>query len=236
LAEAIAQLEETEKILEQYRDRLEEKVELRTRELTLARDELAKNLEKLRRIMKGIVLTIVRMVEAKDPYTAGHQQRVSKLAVAIAKKLGLPEDQVNCIETASILHDIGKINVPAEILTKPGKLDDIEFMLIKMHSATGYEILKSIEFPWPVAEIVLQHHERMDGGGYPKGLKGDEISLEALIIGVADVVEAMATHRPYRPSLGIEAALSEITEGAGKRYDPDIVNACIALFEEGYEL
>ncbi len=249
LAVAIEQLEETERILEQYRDRLEEKVEQRARELQeanvslekeiniriVAEDALKESYERLQEIMDGIVLTMVKLVETRDPYTAGHQQRVSKLATAIAQELGVPEDTVACIETASILHDIGKIYVPSEILTKPGKLTDLEFMLIKNHALTGSEILKPIGFPWPVAEIVLQHHERMNGDGYPNGIGGEDIRMEARIIAVADVVEAMASHRPYRPALGIDFALREIADGRGNRYDNDVAEACVRVFERDFE-
>jgi len=244
LAEAIAQLEETERVLEEYRDRLEEKVEQRARELQEANVSLEKEVnirvsaenalkesyERLQETMDGIVLTMVKLVETRDPYTAGHQQRVSKLATAIARELGLSDDRIACVETSAILHDIGKIYVPSEILTKPGKLTDLEFMLIKNHALTGFEILKSIRFPWPVAQIVLQHHERLDGSGYPNGLKGGDICIEALIIAVADVVEAMASHRPYRPSLGLDVALGEINGGIGNRYDGEVAKACMSVF------
>ena len=148
----------------------------------------------------------------------------------------MTEDQVEGIRTAAVVHDVGKIYVPSEILTKPGKLSDMEFSLIKTHAAAAYEILKTIEFPWPIADIVIQHHERLDGSGYPNGLKDDEILIEARIIAVADVVEAMASHRPYRPGLGIEVALDEVTKNRERFYDPNVVDACIALFkEDGFE-
>jgi putative nucleotidyltransferase with HDIG domain len=171
-------------------------------------------------------------IEMRDPYTAGHQRRVSKLACAIAREIGLPETQIEGIRMAGEIHDIGKIYVPAEILSKPSKLTDIEFTIIKTHSQVGYDILKNIEFPWPIADIVVQHHERLDGSGYPAHLKGDAILLEANIIIVADVVEAMSSHRPYRPSHGIDKAIAEITQNKGILYDAAVVDHCVRLFRE----
>jgi len=182
--------------------------------------------------LDATIETMSKIVEAKDPYTAGHQQRVSQLSTAIAKELNLPPDKIEGIRIASLIHDIGKIGLPAEILSKPSKLTDIEFNLIKGHSQIGYDILKSIDFSYPVAQIVLQHHERLDGSGYPNNLKDDEILLEAKIIGVADVVEAMSSHRPYRPALGIDAALEEIIKNKGILYDPEVVDVCLKLFKE----
>ncbi|GAH92910.1 unnamed protein product, partial [marine sediment metagenome] len=188
--------------------------------------------ERLKKTMNATIDTMSKIIEAKDPYTAGHQQRVSQLTTAIAKELNLSPDKVEGIRIASIIHDIGKISVPTEILSKTTTLSDIEFSLIKEHSQIGYDILKSIDFSYPVAEIVLQHHEKMNGSGYPRGLKGDEILLEAKIICVADVVEAMFSHRPYRPALGIDKALEEITQNRGVLYDPEVVDACLKLFKE----
>ena len=189
----------------------------------------------LKESLEQSIQTIADTVEARDPYTAGHQRRVSELATAIAQEMGLPEEQVNGIHLAAIIHDLGKIHVPAEILAKPGKLSDIEYMLIKTHPRDGYDILKSVKFPWPIADIVLQHHERLDGSGYPQGLKGEQILLEAKIMAVADVVESMMSHRPYRPGLGIDAALEEIALKKGKLFDPAVVEVCIRLFrEQGY--
>ncbi|RLB72761.1 MAG: hypothetical protein DRH06_11125, partial [Deltaproteobacteria bacterium] len=159
--------------------------------------------------------------------------RVAQLACAIAEELGLPKDQVEGIQVAALLHDIGKVTVPSEILTKSGELSAMEFELIKTHAAVGADILEGIDFSWPVARIVRQHHERLDGSGYPQGLKDDEILLEARIIGVADVVEAMASHRPYRPARGIDKALEEIKKNKDVLYDPQVVEACVKLFEEG---
>jgi putative nucleotidyltransferase with HDIG domain len=176
-------------------------------------------------------------VETKDAYTAGHQRRVANLARAIAAEMGLSPEQIDGIRMAAVIHDLGKISVPAEILSKPIGLNDLEYGLIKIHPQVGYDILKEIEFPWPVAQIVLQHHERMDGSGYPQGLLGEEIILEARILAVADVVEAMASHRPYRPPHGVDKALEEISRNRGILYDPEVVDACLKLFnEKGFKL
>jgi putative nucleotidyltransferase with HDIG domain len=175
-------------------------------------------------------------IEKRDAYTAGHQQRVAQLACAIAREMGLKEDQIEGIHVAGVLHDIGKISVPAEILSKPGNLTEIEFSLIKAHPKIGYEILKNIEFPWPVAQITLQHHERMDGSGYPSGLSGEETLLEARILGVADVIEAISSHRPYRPGIGMGKALQEISKNKGVLYDPNIADMALKLFyEKGFK-
>ncbi len=190
---------------------------------------------KLRHSMNAIIDAMAYAVEARDPYTAGHQRRVTNLARTIAEEMGLGEDQIDGIRMAGVIHDLGKISVPAEILSKPGRLSNLEFQIIKTHSQTGYEILKNIDFPWPVASIVLQHHEKMDGSGYPMGLKGDDIFIEARIITVADVVEAMASHRPYRPALGIEISLDEISKNRGVLYDNDAVGACLKVFEKGFQ-
>ncbi|MFA6188428.1 MAG: HD domain-containing phosphohydrolase [Sulfuricurvum sp.] len=186
----------------------------------------------LRRSMEQSIQTIAATLEARDPYTAGHQERVGELATAIAQEMGLSEEQIQGIHFAAIIHDLGKIHIPAEILSKPGKLSDIEFMLIKTHPQEGYDILKEVQFPWPIADIILQHHEKLDGSGYPNGLKGEQILLEARIICVADVVEAMSSHRPYRPGLGIESAMDEIKKGRDRVYDSDVVDACLKLFME----
>jgi putative nucleotidyltransferase with HDIG domain len=173
----------------------------------------------------------------RDPYTAGHQRRVADLARAIATEMGISADQTDFIRIACTIHDIGKISVPAEILSKPTKLTDIEFSLIKAHAQSGYDILKDIEFPWPVADVVLQHHERMDGSGYPRNLNGEDILIEARILSVADVVEAVASYRPYRPGLGIDLALTEIEKNSGIFYDSAVADACLRLFrEKGFKL
>ncbi|MEW7986777.1 MAG: HD domain-containing phosphohydrolase [Candidatus Thiodiazotropha sp.] len=189
-------------------------------------------LEKFRSALEKTVIVVSATLEKRDPYTAGHQRNVSALAVAIAKEMKLPDEQISGIRLGSIIHDIGKINIPAEILNRPGKLSDLEFEIIKTHPLHGCEILKDVEFPWPIAEMILQHHERLDGSGYPNRLKGDEILLEAKIIAVADVVEAMSAHRPYRPSLGIDVALKEVESGSGRLFDEKAVSACITLFRE----
>ena len=182
--------------------------------------------------MDATIETMSKIVEAKDPYTAGHQQRVSQLATAIAKELNFSENKIEGIRIASLIHDIGKIGVPTEILSKPIKLSDLEFSLIKEHPQMGYNILKSIDFSYPVANIVLQHHERLNGSGYPQGLKSKDILLGARILGVADAVEAMASHRPYRPALGIDKALEEISQNKDILYDPKVVDVCLRLFRE----
>jgi putative nucleotidyltransferase with HDIG domain len=187
--------------------------------------------------MLGTVQAISMISESRDPYTAGHQLQVARLAAAIATELGMPEKEVTALRMAGTLHDIGKINIPSEILSKPGRLNKIEFDLIKTHPATGREILKSIDFPWPVCQAVSQHHERLDGSGYPAGLKDAEICIDAKILAVADIVSAMSCHRPYRPALGVDQALEEITRHRGILYDPASVDACYRLFKEkGFQL
>ncbi|MBN1277584.1 MAG: HD domain-containing protein [Deltaproteobacteria bacterium] len=194
--------------------------------------EIQKTVKKLRNALESSINAIALTVEIRDSYTAGHQQRVARLADAIALKMGLSEDQVDGLHLAGVIHDLGKIGVPAEILSKPGRISEIEFGLIKTHPQVGYNILKGMEFPWPIAKIVLQHHERINGSGYPFGISSDEILLEAKILGVADVVEAMASHRPYRASLGIDKALEEISSKRGILYDADIVDICLGLFHD----
>ena len=194
--------------------------------------KLVETIGKLRQSLEGTINAIARTVEIRDPYTAGHQKRVAELASAIAGRMGLSADTIEGIRMAGLIHDIGKIAVPAEILSKPGRITSIELGLIKNHPAVGYQILKDVNFSWPVAEITLQHHERLDGSGYPNGIRGDDILPEARIIAVADVVEAMASHRPYRPALGIEKALEEIQAHAGRLYDAGAVRACVELFND----
>lgn len=194
-------------------------------------------LEKLEGSLDNAVTAIAATVEMRDPYTAGHQRRVAKLAAAIALEMGLSAEQIEGIRIAGTVHDIGKIHVPAEILSNPSKLTDAEFSIIKTHCEAGYEILHTIDFPWPVAQMILQHHEKMDGSGYPNGLKGEEILIEARILCVADVIEAMASHRPYRPGFGIFPALQEVSRNKGRLYDRQVVKAVLLLFlEKGYEL
>ena len=197
-----------------------------------AEESLKQSYERLQKTLNGTINALASIVETKDPYTAGHQVGVAKLSVAIAKELGLSKEKVSAISIASLIHDIGKISVPASILAKPALLTDIEFAMVKMHSQIGYDILKEIDFDYPIADIILQHHEKLNGSGYPKGLKGNNIMLESRIIAVADTVESMAAHRPYRPALGIDNALKELEEGKGILYDSGVVNACIKVFRE----
>ena len=195
-------------------------------------EQLKESFKKLQKTMEDSISAISLVTEARDAYTAGHQRRVTKLAVALAEEMGFPQDKIEGIKIAALIHDVGKINLPAEILSKPGKLSEIEFSLIKNHSQIGYDILKKIDFLWPIAQIILQHHEKINGSGYPGGLKGNEILLEAKIICVADVVEAMSSHRPYRPALGIDKALEGISQNRDILYDPKVVDACLKLFKE----
>ena len=194
---------------------------------------LVESNEKLRDTVNGIVISMAKVVETRDPYTAGHQERVAQLAVAIAREMKLPEERIRGVAVAAVLHDLGKIDIPAEILSKPSRLKDKEYSLIQDHSLAGYEILKNVDFPWPIAQVVLQHHERMDGSGYPCGLSGEQILLESRILAVADVVEAMSSHRPYRPSLGLERGLEEIAFHKGSRFDVTVAEACLNLFARG---
>jgi len=195
------------------------------------------SIERIRKALGATVRAMAVTVETRDPYTAGHQRRVTDLSRAIATEMNLPTDQIDGIRMAAVIHDLGKISVPAEILSKPTKLTDLEFGIIKTHAQSGYDILNDIEFPWPIARIVLEHHERMDGSGYPRGLVVEETLLESRILSVADVVEAMASHRPYRPSLGLDAALQEIEKNRGTLYDIGVVDACLRIFrEKGYQL
>ena len=200
------------------------------------RKEMEKKLiqshQRLEEMLDNAVYTLVKMVELRDPYISGHQKRVSMLALAIAREMGFSKREIERIKVAAMVHDIGKISIPTEILSKPDKLAEIEFSLIKTHSRTGHDILMNINFPWTVEEIVLQHHERIDGSGYPQGLNDDEILIEAKIIAVADVVEAMSSHRPYRPALGIKKALEEISQNRGILYDPKVADTCLMLFRE----
>lgn len=199
--------------------------------------ELRDSYQKSHEMLVSTVHALASTVEMKDQYTAGHQPRVSQLVCAIAKEMGLSQEQIEGVRMAASIHDIGKIMVPAEILNKPGPLTEIQYEMIKMHPRAGYDILKGIEFPWPVAQIILQHHELMDGSGYPQGLSGDEIMVEARILTVANVVEAMTSHRPYRAAYDIEEALAEISKNKGILYGPEVVDACVRLFaEKGFKL
>jgi PAS domain S-box-containing protein/putative nucleotidyltransferase with HDIG domain len=201
-------------------------------EMKLADDQLQQSFMKLQSAMEKTIDSLASTIGMRDPYTANHQRRVTKLACALAREMGLSEDMIDGIRLASLVHDIGKMHVPAEILSKPGKISDVEFDMIETHCRAGYDILKEVEFPWPIAEIVLQHHERLNGSGYPSGLKGDNILRESRIIAVADVIEAMCSHRPYRPALGVEVALDEIVKERGTLYDSEVVDACVILFRE----
>ncbi len=193
--------------------------------------------QKMRQAMLNTAYAAAAMLDLRDPYTAGHQRRVGNLASIIGREIGLSEDLQEGLNLIGCIHDVGKIMVPTDILNKPGQISELEYELIKEHAQKGYEVLRNYEMPWPVAEIIYQHHERLDGSGYPRGLKGDEIYLETCIISVADVVEAMMTHRPYRPSLGLKAALDEITLNKGTLYHPDVVDVCVKLFlKKDYQL
>jgi PAS domain S-box-containing protein len=199
--------------------------------------ELQRTLDSLRKAFGTTIQVMISAIEMRDPYTAGHQKRCADIARAIATEMGFTQEKIDGIRMVGTIHDIGKLSIPAEILTKPIKLTKIEFSLIKEHSVSGYDMLKDIESPWPLAEIIYQHHERMNGSGYPRKLKGNEILIEARIMAVADVVEAMSSHRPYRAALGIEAALEEIEKNKGILYDNVVVDACLSLFrEKGYKL
>jgi putative nucleotidyltransferase with HDIG domain len=190
------------------------------------------SLNNLKGVMDGTIRAMALAVEMRDPYTSGHQHRVAELAQAIAEEISLPAEDIEGVYMAACIHDIGKISLPAEILSKPLKLTDIERKMIQAHSKVGYDILKGIDFSWPIAQIVLQHHERMDGSGYPHGLGGNELLVESRIVGVSDVVETMASHRPYRPSIGLDKALEEISENKGTLYDETVVDACLKLFNK----
>ena len=194
--------------------------------------KIRESMEKWRKALEGIINAMALTLEMRDPYTAGHQLRVANLVTAIATELGFSDERVEGARMAAMIHDIGKITVPAEILSKPGVITEIEFNLIKTHSKTGFDILKGIDFPWPIAQMVFQHHERINGNGYPSGLSGGDILPESKILGVADVVEAMASHRPYRPSLGIQKALDEISKNRGILYDAEVVDACLSVFRK----
>jgi len=217
-----------QKVLEEKAVDLEAEIEQRRQ----VEEQLRESLEQVRRAVNTTVQVMVSAVEVRDPYTAGHQVRVANLARAIATEMKLSPDKIEGIRMAGSIHDIGKLSIPAEILSKPTKLSELEFSLIKEHARRGYEMLKDVESPWPLAEIVRQHHERMDGSGYPRNLKGEEICMEARILAVSDVVESMASHRPYRPGLGIDVALNEIEQNNGIFYDTAVVAACLRLFRE----
>ncbi len=241
---------EAEDELKKHRDHLETIVQKRTAVLTILNEQLKqecverKNAErrlqqsynKLQQNLDETVKAMSMTVEERDPYTAGHQRRTADLAVTLAKKMRLSDQMIKGIHTAGLIHDIGKISIPAEILSKPGRLNAAEIQLIRRHPRVAYEILKDIDFPWPVDQIVLQHHEKINGSGYPQGLSGAEMLIEAKILCIADVVETIASHRPYRPGLGIDKALGEISENRGTLYDSEVVDVCLKMFRnEGYQ-
>jgi putative nucleotidyltransferase with HDIG domain len=201
-------------------------------DLKISESKLQNSYEKLKSALYSTIQAISKIVESRDPFTSGHQEQVARLAAAIAEEMGFSGEFIESIRMAATLHDVGKINIPAEILSKPSKLGPIEIGMIRVHPEVGYNILKSIEFPYPISRIVLQHHERMDGSGYPAGMSGENILLEARILAVADVVEAMASHRPYRPAFGIEKALEEISLHRGILYDENVTDTCLRLFRE----
>ncbi len=218
---------------------LEGRVRARTEELRCANEALQASeaererfAERLQCALIHTIEAIAAVIEKRDPFTAGHQRRSTQLAVATAEEMQVGAEVVEAVRLGGLIHDIGKISIPTEILTRPGRLSEMEFRIIRTHPETGFKIVKDVDFPWPVAEMVLQHHERLDGSGYPQGLKGAEIALEARIMAVADVVEAIQSHRPYRPALGLDMALEEIRAGRGTRFDADAVDACIRVFEE----
>jgi len=194
--------------------------------------ERQQSAERMKRVLLQTVKAVSLTLEMRDPYTAGHQRRVAQLASAIGERLDLPRDQLEGLHTGALIHDLGKINVPSDFLSRPGKLSDAAFGVIKSHPDVGAEIVEGIDFPWPISVMIRQHHERLDGSGYPGGLRGDQIILEARILAVADVVEAISSHRPYRPSLGLDAALREIQDRAGSAYDPAVVEACLAVIRD----
>ena len=194
--------------------------------------KLKQSFKKLQKIIEGTANIITKVVETRDPYTIGHQQKVSKLATAIAQEMKLTQEKIKGTKIASLVHDIGKVNLPTEIISKPDKLIEVEFNLVKNYPRVGYDILRKVDFPWPIAEIVFQHQEKIDGSGYPRGLKGNEICIEAKILGVANVVEAMTSYKSYRPALSIDEALTEISKNKNILFDPEVVDTCLKLFKE----
>lgn len=203
-------------------------------DLKAAKSEVEKSKERLENTFRSTINALSRIVEIRDPYTSGHQRRVGLLAEAVSQRMGLESRLCENIKISGLLHDIGKLWIPSEILSKPGRLNKIEMEMIREHSRLGYEVLKEIEFGFPIAEYVIQHHERMDGSGYPNGLRGEEISLPARIIAVSDVVEAISSHRPYRPALGLNVAIEEITSGAGTLYDASVTRTCVDILNNGF--
>jgi HD-GYP domain-containing protein (c-di-GMP phosphodiesterase class II) len=222
--------------LENEIKRLKKREQATRSKLKKAQTELQSSSDRLRKTMGGIIQAMSLTIEKRDPYTAGHQRRVTKLCRAIAAVMGFSWERIQGFRMAAAIHDLGKIRVPAEILSKPGRLTENEFGIIRTHPQVGFDILKGIEFAWPIAQIVFQHHERMDGSGYPQGLSGQDILLEARILAVADVMEAMSSHRPYRPALGLEIATAEILQKKGILYDADVVDACLEALAQNKTL
>ncbi len=223
-----------EKLIEELREKNKKITELEQTAVryNLLEKELQQSDEKLQKFIESIAYIITKIVEIRDPYLTGHHQRVSKLATAIAQEMKLPQDKIEGVKIASLVHDVGKVNLPTRIVSKPSSLAEVEFNLLKNYPRTGYEILKKVNFPWPVAEIVFQHQEKIDGSGYPRGLKGGKILIEAKILGVANVVEAMSSYKSYRPALSIDEALAEISKYENILFDPEVVDACLKLFKE----
>lgn len=217
--------------LQEMREKVAELEKIVVRDNRLER-ELRQSDEKLQKLIEGIAYIITEIVEIRDPYLRGHHQRVSKLATAIAQEMKLPQDKIEGVKIASLVHDVGKVNLPTEIVSKPSALIEVEFNLLKNHPRTGYGILKKVDFPWPLAEIVFQHQEKIDGSGYPRGLKDADILIEAKILGVANVVEAMSSYKSYRPALSMDESLAEIAKYKNILFDPEVVNACLGLFKE----
>ncbi|HEX8986376.1 MAG TPA: HD domain-containing phosphohydrolase [Rhodocyclaceae bacterium] len=205
-------------------------------EVRFQQQELDRANQKVRDTLEQTVMAMARAIELRDPYTDGHQKRVAALATAIALDMGLPASRVDGIRLGALIHDVGKIQVPTEILSKPGELRDVERSIVRTHTRAGEELLGGIDFPWPIAQMVLHHHERLDGSGYPDHLTGDQMTLETKILAVADVVEAMCSHRPYRPALPVAAALAELREGSGKRYDSTVVDSCLRVLDKHPDL
>lgn len=231
MEEVLARVRTHLKLYRLQRD-LQAMAEDRARELNRTLESLHESREQYAHALEQTIQAVSLTIEKRDPYTAGHQWRVSRIAAEIAREMGMAPERLEGLRLAAMIHDIGKIYVPVEILNRPGRLSELEFNLIRTHPDVGYEIVRTIRSPWPLAETVRQHHERIDGSGYPQGLKGDDILLEARILAVADVVEAMASHRPYRAALGLDAALAEIRRGYGTIYDAEAAAACLRLFEE----
>lgn len=205
-------------------------------EVRFKQQELDRANRRVRDTLEQTVMAMARAIELRDPYTDGHQKRVALLAAAVAEEMGLPPERVDGVRLGALIHDVGKIQVPTEILSKPGALREVERNIVRLHPKAGEDLLGNIDFPWPIAQMVLHHHERLDGSGYPEGLKGEQLTLETKIIAVADVAEAMNSHRPYRPALGIQAAIEELQQGSGRLYDSAVVESCIRVLERNPEL